>query len=154
MSRIDQKGKRYEFLVERIDVALQAGFYAEAMSLTYALFEDRTYRLLDHLGIPYKSGDKLFNCLKYLEKHVVDNQAVPATPSGCTSAELIAWLQAEFFSSNLVSNIDIWRKKRNDVIHDLAKRDIDYSALLSVAQDGRNYFRKYTALIMQLKKKM
>ena len=154
MGRINEKGKRYEFLVERIDVALHAGFYAEAMSLTYALFEDRTYRLLDHLGIPYKNSDKLFNCLTYLKKHVVDNHTVPATPSGCTSAELVAWLQAEFFSSNLVSNIDIWRKERNDVIHDLAKRDIDYAALSSVAQEGRDYFRRYTALIMQLKKKM
>ena len=154
MSRLDQKGKRYEFLVERIDEALHAGYYVEAMSLTYSLFEDRTYRLLTHLGIPYKNKDKLYNCLQHLEKHVIQNNTIPATPSGCTSAELVSWIQTEFFASNLVSNIDKWRDERNDVIHDLAKRDIDYAALSSVAQEGRDYFRRYTALIMQLKKKM
>lgn len=49
MARVDQKGQRFEFLVGRIDEALDAKYYIEAMALTYSLFEERTYKLLDRL---------------------------------------------------------------------------------------------------------
>ena len=62
------------------------------------------------------------------------------------------WLKENFLDSGLVGNIDKWRDDRNDVIHDLAKQDMDYNDLRKVAETGRNCFRTYTALIMKLKK--
>ena len=54
----------------------------------------------------------------------------------------------------MIDNIQKWREKRNDVIHDLAKQNIDYSDLEVLVTEGRDYFRKYTSRIMSLKKKI
>lgn len=151
MGRHDQKGIRFEFLVKRIDEALEAGFYVEALSLTYSLMEERTYKLLERLGIPWKSRDKLYQCLVYFQNHV-STGTISVTPIKCTQGELVDWLKENFLDSGLVGNIDKWRDDRNDVIHDLAKQDMDYNDLRKVAETGRNCFRTYTALIMKLKK--
>ena len=54
MGRHDPKGLRFEFLIKRIDEALAAGYYVEALALTYSLFEERTYKLLERLDIQRK----------------------------------------------------------------------------------------------------
>lgn len=151
MARLDQKGKRFEFLVGKIDKALDDNYYIEAMALTYSLFEERTYKLLERLNIPRKNGDKIFQCLTYFKDYVM-NKKISVMPCKCSSDELTKWLQKEFLDSGLIDKIQIWRNKRNDVTHDLAKQDIDYENLEITAKEGRDYFRKYTALIMELKK--
>ena len=55
-------------------------------------------------------------------------------------------------ASNLIADIQDWRGKRNDVIHDLAKTTIDYNSLKSTSEDGRDLFGKYSAIIMKIKK--
>lgn len=151
MGRVDTKGKRFEFLIKRIDDALSAGFYVEAMALTYSLMEERTNTLLDRLQIHRSNADKLYQCLMYFKNHIANNTII-VTSNTCTQAELTQWLKTEFIDSNLVDNIQDWRTERNAVTHDLAKQDIEYSTLKATAQKGRDYFRKYTALIMRLKK--
>ena len=151
MGRHDPKGLRFEFLIERIDDALNAGFYVEAMALTYSLFEERTYKLLERLDIHRNNGDKLYQCLVYFKNNIL-NGAITVMPSTCSQAELNNWLKVEFLDTNLIDDIQNWRDERNTVTHDLAKQDIDYAALKMVAQKGRDYFRRYTALIMRLKK--
>lgn len=151
MARLDQKGKRFEFLVRKIDKALDDNYYIEAMALTYSLFEERTYKLLERLNIPRKNSDKIFQCLTYFKDHVM-NKTISVTSCKCSSDELTTWLQKEFLDSGLIDNIQAWREKRNDVTHDLAKQDIDYENLKITAKEGRDYFRTYTALIMKLKK--
>lgn len=153
MARKDEKGKRFEVLIGKIDEALIDKYYVEAIALTYALFEERTYTLLDRLNIPYKSKDKIFQCLEYFKDHV-QTRNISVTSSRCSLDELIDWLKAEFLDSGLIDNIQKWREKRNDVIHDLAKQNIDYSDLEVLATEGRDYFRKYTSRIMSLKKKI
>ena len=151
MARLDPKGRRFEFLVKRIDEALDSGFYVEAMALTYSLMEERTYKLMERLNIPRRNGDKLFQCLQYFQIHV-SNNTITVVPNNCTQTELVTWLQQEFLTSGLICDIQTWRDERNTVTHDLAKQDIDYDNLKAVAQQGRDYFRRYTALIMKLKK--
>lgn len=151
MARLDQKGKRFEFLVGKIDEALDDNYYIEAMALTYSLFEERTYKLLEGLNIPRKNSDKVFQCLTYFRDHVMD-KTISVTPRKCSLDELTTWLQKEFLDSGLIDNIQTWRDKRNNVTHDLAKQDIDYENLEVTAKEGRDYFRTYTALIMKLKK--
>jgi len=151
MARLDQKGKRFEFLVERIDKAIDDNYYIEAMALTYSLFEERTYKLLERLNIPRKNNDKIYQCLTYFKDHVM-YKTISVTPCKCSLDELTTWLQKEYLDSGLIENIQTWRKKRNDVTHDLAKQNIDYEDLEITAKEGRDYFRKYTALIMKLKK--
>lgn len=151
MARSDEKGKRFEFLVGRIDEAIDDKYYVEAMALTYSLFEERTYKLLERLNISRKNSDKIYQCLIYFKDHVI-NKTISVTPCKCSLDELTTWLQKEFLDSGLIDNIQIWRNKRNDVIHDLAKQNIEYKSLEITAKEGRDYFRIYTALIMKLKK--
>lgn len=151
MSRHDEKGKRFEFLVKQIDNALDNGYYVEAMSLVYALMEERTYSLMDKLNIHYNRGDKLYQCLTYLKDHLT-NHDLTIVPLKKTLPEVYTCLENELINSQLVDNIQVWRDQRNKVIHDLAKQDIEYSSIQAIAQNGRDYFRQYTAIIMRLKK--
>ena len=150
-NRKDEKGKRFEFLIHRIDEALDAGYYVEAMAITYALFEERTYRLLDRLGVAYRHKDKLFDCLEKLKK-AINDKTVAACPDSMTKDGFIDFLDTKLISSNLVQDILDWRAARNDVIHDLAKTNIDYDSLQSTSENGRKLFATYTAIIMRLKK--
>ena len=151
MSRIDEKGKRFEFLIGRVDEARDNGYFIEAMAITYALMEERTYALLDRLGIQYRNRDKLFQCLEYLRNSII-GKTITIIPIEKSTDDLIDWLKIELLNSGLIDNIQIWRDKRNDVIHDLAKTTINYSDLEETCNNGSSYFRKYTAFIMKLKK--
>lgn len=151
MARVDEKGKRFEFLVGRIDEAIVAGYYVEAMALTYTLMEERTYSLLDKLNINYKNKDKLYQCLCYLEKHI-NERTIMVNTARMNSGGLIDWLKEELIDSKLIENINLWRIKRNDITHDLAKQAIDYCSIEKYAIQGNTYFRQYTSIIMKLKK--
>ncbi len=80
MARTTIQGKRFESLIGKIDDALKDGYYMEAISLSYALMEERTYRLLDRLGINYMvvynrrthrmDAAKLAGCLQLLRDNI------------------------------------------------------------------------------------
>ena len=150
-TRKDEKGQRFEFLIGRIDESLEKGFYVEGMAITYALFEERTYRLLDRLNVNYRNRDKLYDCLEKLEKTIKD-KTIKVTTSRISSDDFIDMLNDVLISSNLINDIQVWRDKRNKVIHDLAKTNIDYISLKTTCENGRELFRKYTAIIMKIKK--
>ena len=150
-TRKDEKGRRFEFLISRIDEALEKGFYVEAMAITYALFEERTYRLLDRLDVQYRPRDKLYDCLGKLEKAIHD-RTITVVTKRMTIDDFRDMLDSTLIASNLIADIQDWRRKRNDVIHDLAKTTIDYNSLESTSEDARNLFIKYSAIIMKIKK--
>lgn len=152
-TRHDEKGKRFEFLISRMDEALTQGYYIEAMAITYALFEERTYRVLDRLSISYGNKDKLHSCLVKYEKAIQD-RTITVPVKNMTLDDFIDWLDDELIKSNLITDIQSWRDKRNQVIHDLAKMTIDYNSLKSTSEEGIKLFRKYTALIMKIKKQV
>lgn len=150
-TRKDEKGKRFEFLISRIDQSLEEGFYVEGMAITYALFEERTYRLLDRLNVSYRNRDKLYDCLVKLQT-AISNKTISVTTPRMRSDEFNDMLKDVLISSNLIRDIQAWRETRNDVIHDLAKTNIDYSGLKTTCENGRELFGKYTAIIMKIKK--
>ena len=113
MSRKDEKGELFEFLVRRTDESLEEGFYVEAIALTYALMEERTYRLLDRLGIAYRHSDKLSNCIGYLRDSIT-NRTISVMSGKIGTDALNEWLDQVFLSSGLINDIDVWRKQRND----------------------------------------
>lgn len=150
-TRKDEKGKRFEFLISRIDQSLEEGFYVEGMAITYALFEERTYRLLDRLNVSYRNRDKLYDCLVKLQT-AISNKTISVTTPRMRSDEFNDMLKDVLISSNLIRDIQAWRETRNDVIHDLAKTNIDYNGLKTTCENGRELFGKYTAIIMKIKK--
>ena len=150
-TRKDEKGQRFEFLIRRIDEALDEGFYVETIAITYALFEERTYRLLDRLNVSYRKRDKLYDCLVKLE-NAINSGTVSVTTTKMNSDKFNDLLKDLFITSNLILDIHNWRDSRNDVMHDLAKTNMDYEGLKTTCESGRDLFRKYTAIIMKLKK--
>lgn len=121
------------------------------MAITYALFEEQTYRLLDRLNVSYRKRDKLYDCLVKLEKAINDRTINVITPR-MSKDDFIDMLKDVLITSNLIFDIQTWRNQRNDVIHDLAKTNIDYSSLKTTCENGRELFGKYTAIIMKIKK--
>ena len=162
MARTTIQGKRFEFLIGKIDASLKDGYYMEAISLSYALMEERTYRLLDRLGINYMvynsrthrtEAVKLAGCLKRL-RNAINNHSITVSSHRITAANLTTYLHSMLIASNLISNIDKWRRERNDAIHDLAKGTISYPQLKSTAINGRIYLRVYLSCIMKIKSKL
>lgn len=163
MARTTIQGKRFESLIGKIDDALKDGYYMEAISLSYALMEERTYRLLDRLGINYMvvynrrthrmDAAKLAGCLQLLRDNI-NNQSITVSSRRITTTNLTNDLHSMLIASNLITNIDKWRRKRNDAIHDLAKGTISYSQLKNTAINGRNYLRVYLSNIMKIKRKL
>lgn len=151
MVRFNDKGQRFEDLIGRIDQSLSEGYYIESMAITYALMEERTYSILDKLNIRYRNKDKLFNCLNYLENHIIAKD-LTCIPTSMDIDTFTSWLDVELVQSGIISDIRTWRDKRNTVTHDLAKQTIAYEDLLIPAKEGKNLFRKYTAIIMKIKK--
>ncbi len=152
-NRKDEKGKRFEFLISRIDESLENGYYVEAMAITYALFEERTYRVLDRLNVSYRSRDKLHACLEKLKK-AIEDRTISVLTKNIDLSDFIDLLDNELLNSNLISDIQSWRNKRNNVVHDMAKMTIDYNSLRETCENGRNLFRTYSAIIMRIKKKV
>lgn len=152
-TRRNEKGKRFEFLIRQIDKSLEEEFYVEGMAITYALFEERTYRLLDRLDVSYRRRDKLFECLRKL-KTSIEQKTIDVTTKKDSLDDFIGFLEEKLIDSNLMDDIQRWREDRNKVVHDLAKTNIDYNSLEIVCESGRNLFRRYTAIIMEIKKRL
>ena len=150
-TRLDTKVKRYEFLVQRADKSLAAGFYVEATAIIYSLLEERTYSLMKKLGLPYKEKNhKLFHCIEFINDAIQDH-TIPYAPS-VTVVDIHKLLKSELIESDLLKKINAWRSERNDIMHDLAKQNINYESLQSIAENGVSLFRSYTAFIMRFKK--
>jgi len=147
----NQKRKRYEFLVQRADKALETDFYMETIAIIYALFEERTYSLMDKLALPYNDQKiKLAGCIKAIKKAV--NDRTVAIPTCNSRVDIHDFLNQGLFAGNLLNDIYDWRNTRNELVHNLAKYDIDYSYLKPFAEEGVRFFKEYTAFIMRFKK--
>lgn len=116
-STIIKKEERSKDIVERINRAIEQGFYLEAIALEESCLSDRLSLALYIKG--QKAGTKSF-------------------------ARLIE-LSEEFLPKNLKSNVDLWRKERNRAIHNLVRSSpleeiIDLEELdslsMKTAQDG------------------
>lgn len=163
MPRLTEKGKRFEKLINKADEAYKNGYYVETISLVYSLFEERTYAFLDMLDVKYNKKQKLAGCLGELKK-AIQKKTIGVTPKKISKDGLCNYISDDLLKdksksatkdddkNSIHGQIDKWRKDRNDVIHDLAKGLVDYAATKEIAESGYKLFKKYTALIMRVKK--
>jgi hypothetical protein len=130
--RQNEKGKRFEELIERADNALEKGFFIECITLYYAFIEERMISLLERLGYTLNRRKKLHYCINQLKELGLDG----------------------FFSTSLLDDLDIWRNERNDMIHDYAKESVEYDSLQQTAENGKKLGRELAAAIMRHKKSL
>ena len=106
-----KKQAKYAELMKRLDKALKEEFYYEAIFIEYALFEDRTSSLLRHACISTLDENGrdlgLHDKIKIIKKHSIFNNDYVE--------------KHDLFS--ILDEINVWRKTRNDLMHDLAEDD-------------------------------
>lgn len=137
MTRKNKKGKRFEILLSRADDALELQFYLEASWIIYSLIEERLKSVA--IGKMSLSMDRqnFHSCIEALEKEWKTNILIK-----------------DNFDKSLLLSLDEWRLKRNNIMHDLAKEDIDYEKIKELAINGRSLFAQLATSIMKLKKQL
>lgn len=136
MSRHTAKGNRFESLIGKADLALENEFYLEAISICYAIIEERLRSVLIKTHNPtLGKKHKVDSCLKKIK-------AVKKTDA----------LLAKYFTPDLLKKIDDWKEERNDVMHELAEEGINFPKIVTCATEGRELLAELAATIMRWKK--
>lgn len=136
MTRHTAKGNRFESLISKADLALENEFYLEAISICYAIIEERLRSVLMKTHFPTLGNKhKVDSCLKKIK-------IVKKKDS----------LLAKYFTSELIKKIDDWKEDRNNVMHELAEEGIDFPKIITCATEGREVLSELAATIMRWKK--
>ena len=119
-----KKQAKYAELMKRLSKALKEEFYYEAIFIEYALFEDRTSSLLRHSGISTLDDNGrdlgLLDKIKLIKRHSIFNN------------EYVK--KHELFS--ILDEVNLWRKTRNDLMHDLAEDECSIDEIRKFAVQG------------------
>jgi hypothetical protein len=136
MTRKSAKGINFQKLIARADLAIQLTFYLEANWIVYSLIENRIKSLtLEKLALtPLR--DNYHGCIEVMLKNIEQNQIIK-----------------NIVTENLLMILDEWRLERNDLMHELAKEDIDEARIIKVANEGRKLLGKIASVNMKVKKK-
>ncbi|PFU61797.1 hypothetical protein COK90_11545 [Priestia megaterium] len=151
MTRLTEKGKRFEDLINRADKALENNYCIEASTIYYAILEERFYSIFPKIDINIPNGEKMFHCIRRLKKISQEGHQIRINNS---EYKEIGSLISSIFDDSLLNGIDSWRAKRNDIIHDFAKQDIPYSDIEVWADEGKHYLRDFNACVMRFKKSL
>lgn len=143
------KEKVLESLVLRIEEAIMEGFYIEAVSITYSILENKTYDLLNMLGIPYKGADRTYQCLTYFSMHMEKRDIIICEDAN-KNCVLMDWLEEIFLTSGLVDGIHAWRNERNVITHDLVRKGMKIPELERLALEGKKLVMEYIEKIEAL----
>lgn len=102
-----QKSGRYAFAHTRIQEAMKAGFYLEAITITESMITDRLLASRDHLRGEERKAKATLGAL--LQKHLKD-EATGVAPRAAREGE-----------KTIFEQLYSWREQRNDLLHGIAK---------------------------------
>ena len=127
-----QKYENYRNQFSRLDKALKAEFYLEAIFIAYAIMEDRTESVLRHTGAweAYEKsrrghGVTLDSKIRRIQK----------------MAESSKNICHRYFSDDTLQQILDWKNTRNVMIHALLKQKLADGELAALAQAGSELAR-------------
>ena len=127
-----QKYENYRNQFSRLDKALKAEFYLEAIFIAYAIMEDRTESVLRHTGAweSYEKSRKsrgvtLDSKIRRIQKMAEDKKNI------CH----------RYFSDDTLQQILDWKNTRNVMIHALLKQKLADGELAALAQSGSELAR-------------
>ena len=163
-------------LRERMNIAIEEGFYIESISCSYAIIENRTKRIVEHLGkksaknmsLDSKIGyiydqimtkdsiidKKLQKLVSYLNYRLIDSQIMIVDPSKTYND----W---KFSKDKSTSENKIYQFKqlRNELVHDLATYDsshpklIDFDSYIGLAMLGKEVAVELSRIATRMKRK-
>ena len=162
-------------LRKRMNDAIEREFYIESISCSYALIENRTKRIVEHLGktarrmsldskIEYIYGKistknditdiKLKKLVGYLKYRFVKSQIMIID----SSISYVEWKKSSDKSSSQ-NKIYEFKQLRNNLIHDLATYDsgnpilIDFDSYIDLAMLGKEVAEELSRIATRMKKK-
>ena len=122
-----QKFYNYQTQFSRLNKAINAEFYLEAIFISYAIIEDRTESILRHLGKwdAYEKSRRgrnlnLDSKIRYIQK----------------IAEEKTSLAHKYLADGTLQRIWDWKEERNRMIHALLKQALADGELAALANTG------------------
>lgn len=115
-----QKYENYKAQMGRLNHAISAHFYLEALFIEYAIMEDRLESILTHAGV--------FRA----DKHNTITKKIRKLETLCQNDKMAK----KYFSPELLQNILDWKENRNKFIHALMKRVFTGKELEAIVQEG------------------
>ena len=123
-----QKYHNYQNQFSRLNKAMKAEFYLEAIFISYAIIEDRTKSILEHGGhwdayIKSRRGHQvtLDSKIKHIRK----------------VAEAKKSLEHRYLSDETLGNILVWKDQRNVMVHALLNQSVSTEELAELAETGK-----------------
>ena len=124
-----QKYHNYQNQFSRLNKALKAEFYLEAIFISYAIIEDRTESILRHTGKweAYEKsrkgrGSTLDSKITYIQKIAEEKKS----------------LCHKYLADGTLQQIREWKEERNRMIHALLKQSLADGELAALAQTGKD----------------
>lgn len=129
---IPQKTKQYGILLNSMNTAIEKECYLEAITIEYAIMENRTAKLLVHLqlksfSVATNGSLSLYNKTDLLRRALDNNDdSAQIFISGLTEKRNVEFLKRvrarlkKFLSSTRPYSVDNFRKERNGLTHALA----------------------------------
>ncbi|MCR5090365.1 MAG: hypothetical protein K6C08_12755 [Oscillospiraceae bacterium] len=115
-----QKYGNYKEQMGRLKKALNSQFYLEAISIEYAVLEDRVESVLRHSEVfRPKKHNTITKKLNRLSVLCGDNK-----------------LAGKYFTDELISSIHEWKNERNPMTHALLNLHLHTEDLQKIAEDG------------------
>lgn len=164
-----------DHLRERMNEAIEKDFYFESITCSYAIVENRTKRLLEHLG-KSASNMSLFEKTGYLYDKIKDKDQ----ENDHNKVKLIGYIDYRLKKSKLLqvddsldfkdwktrnfqdtqnNKIMSFRTLRNDLTHELARYDsgnpnlIDFDEYIDLAYLGKEVADELSRIASNVKKK-
>ena len=162
-------------LRERMNIAIEEGFYIESISCSYAIIENRTKRIVEHLGksakdmsldskIGYIYGKimikdsiidkKLMKLVGYLNYRLIGSQIMLVD----SSKSYNDWKDSEYKLSS-ENKLYQFKQLRNDIVHDLAvygssnPKLIDFDSYIDLAILGKEVAEELSRIATGMKRK-
>ena len=127
-----QKYQNYQTQFSRLNRALKAEFYLEAIFISYAIIEDRTESILRHTG-KWEAYEKsrrgrnlnLDSKIRYIQKIAEEKKS----------------LANRYLADGTLQRIWEWKEDRNRMIHALLKQKLAEGELADLAATGSELAR-------------
>ena len=124
-----KKFETYKELMEDLKLAIEKEFCYEAIFIEYAIFEDRTESLIRHSKLKHNLSKKEFNLFNKIS---LITTAEEFKSFYCNKHEIV----------KILNEVNIWRDKRNKLIHNLVNTEYTYEDIKEIAIEGYELVNK------------
>lgn len=136
----DEKRQVYAILKTKLKIAMDQQFYLEALLLEYSIIEDRLLSILKHLG------------LKYTESNGNELQIGRKISKIIGQIENKNPLLKGRLEYDLIDQILVWKKTRNNLVHNSCHRLFNNEEVTSCAEQGKELVRQLSNSAKSIKR--